>query len=181
MSGPASANRNEPVMTPSLTTPSLRPYLAADLDTASIIFVESIAVLTEEDYSDGQRAAWIATSQDEEGFGAKLLGNLTLIAELDGEPAGFATLKDNKTIDMLYVHPEFIRQKVATTLIDALERLATARGAKSVSVDASDTAKAFFEGRGYVAQQRNTVTLGEEWLGNTTMTKDLSGVIIGRA
>jgi putative acetyltransferase len=162
-------------------TPSLRPYLPTDLDTVLIIFVESIALLTEEDYSDGQRAAWIAVSQDEEAFAAGLSGGLTLIAELDGEPAGFATLKDNKIIDKLYVHPEFIRQKVATSLIDALEKLAAVRGAKAVSVDASDTAKAFFEGRGYVAQQRNTVPLDEEWLGNTTMTRDLSAIVIGRA
>ncbi len=53
-------------------TPTLRPYLPADLDTVSIIFVESIAVLTEEDYSEAQRAAWIASSQDEEAFGARL-------------------------------------------------------------------------------------------------------------
>jgi putative acetyltransferase len=162
-------------------TPTLRPYLPADLDTVSIIYVESIAVLTEEDYSDGQRAAWIALSQDENGFGERLGNALTLIAELDGEAAGFATLKDNREIDFLYTHPEFIRQKVATTLVDALEKLATARGAKELAVNASDTARAFFETRGYIAQKRNTMPLDDEWLGNTTMTKDLSGIVIGRA
>ncbi len=162
-------------------TPTLRPYLPADLDTVSIIFVESIAVLTEEDYSEGQRAAWIAVSQDEDAFGEKLTKALTLVAELDGEPAGFASLKDNAVVEMLYVHPEFVRSKVATTLVDALERLATARGAKSLSVDASDTALPFFENRGYVPQKRNTVALDDEWLANTTMTKDLSGIVVGRA
>jgi putative acetyltransferase len=162
-------------------TPTLRPYLPADLDTVSIIFVESIAVLTEEDYSEAQRAVWIAVSQDEEAFGARLSKGLTLIAELDGEPAGFATLKDNKEVDLLYVHPEFSRQKVATSLVDALEKLAAMRGTKSLSVDASDTAIPFFEGRGYVPQKRNTMLLEDEWLGTMTMSRDLSGIIIGRA
>jgi putative acetyltransferase len=162
-------------------TPTLRPYLPADLDLVSIIFVESIAVLTEDDYSESQRAAWIALSQDEEAFGGLLSGGLTLIVEIDGEAAGFASLKDNKTIAMLYVHPEFARQRAATTLVDALEKLAVARGIRELSVDASDTSIAFFEGRGFAAKQRNTVAIDDEWLANTTMTKDLSGIVIGRA
>ena len=38
-------------------------------------------------------------------------------------------------------------------------------------VDASDSARDFFAKRGYVAQQRNTVTINGEWLANTTMHK----------
>jgi putative acetyltransferase len=72
------------------------------------------------------------------------------------------------------VHPGAVRQGVATALIDALERLAAARGATKLTADVSDTAQKFFAGRGYVAQQRNTVPRGDEWLGNTTMTKPLA-------
>jgi putative acetyltransferase len=63
-------------------------------------------------------------------------------------------------------------------LIDALEKLAGSRGAGMLTVDASDTARGFFEKRGYVARQRNTVTVGSEWLANTTLQKQLAG---GRA
>jgi putative acetyltransferase len=59
-------------------------------------------------------------------------------------------------------------------LIDALEKLASARGAAKLSVDASDSARGFFEKRGYVAQQRNTVSLAGEWLANTTLQKQLA-------
>ena len=59
-------------------------------------------------------------------------------------------------------------------LCDALEKLAAARGTKELTVDASDTARGFFEHRGFKAQSRNTVTLGGEWLANTTMTKPLA-------
>ena len=58
---------------------------------------------------------------------------------------------------------------------DALEKLAAARGAKNLSVDASDTARGFFEKRGYVARQRNSVSIGDEWLANTTLSKQLAG------
>jgi putative acetyltransferase len=60
-------------------------------------------------------------------------------------------------------------------LCDALEKLAAARGTKEIIVDASDAARGFFEKRGFSAQSRNTVSLGGEWLANTTMTKPLVG------
>jgi putative acetyltransferase len=74
---------------------------------------------------------------------------------------------------MLYVHPGAVGQGVASMLCDALERLAGGRGAKTLTVDASDNAAEFFAKRGYVAMQRNTVTVGGEWLANTTMQKTL--------
>jgi putative acetyltransferase len=59
-------------------------------------------------------------------------------------------------------------------LTDALEKLAGARGASKLVVDASDTARGFFEKRGYVAQQRNSISVGDEWLANTTLHKQLA-------
>jgi putative acetyltransferase len=59
-------------------------------------------------------------------------------------------------------------------LCDALEKLAGGRGATSLTVDASDNALVFFAKRGYVAKQRNSVTLNGEWLANTTMQKNLT-------
>jgi len=53
------------------------------------------------------------------------------------------------------------------------KKLAGSRGAKSLSVDASDNAQDFFLKRGYVGKQRNTVTVNGEWLANTTMQKTL--------
>jgi putative acetyltransferase len=58
-------------------------------------------------------------------------------------------------------------------LVDALEKLAGSRGATKLVVDASDSARGFFEKRGYVAQQRNSISVGYEWLANTTLHKTL--------
>jgi putative acetyltransferase len=76
---------------------------------------------------------------------------------------------------MLYVHPSAVGQGVASMLCEALEKLAGGRGAKSLTVDASDNAQEFFLKRGYVGKQRNTVTVNGEWLANTTMQKTLVG------
>jgi len=71
------------------------------------------------------------------------------------------------------VHPAAVERGAGAMLADALEKLAAARGAEALSVDASETAYGFFAKRGYAAQQRNSVQRGDEWLSNTTMKKTL--------
>ncbi|ATQ69290.1 GNAT family N-acetyltransferase [Methylosinus trichosporium] len=153
--------------------PGLRPFLPADTPLLAELFRESVETLAAEDYDEDQRAAWAAAADDEAAFAQKLAGALTLVASLDGEIAGFASLRDNTRLDMLYVHPRAARRGVGAALTDALEKLAQARGAREISVDASDAARDFFAARGYVPYQRNTRELRGEWLGNTTMKKTL--------
>ena len=157
-----------------LPKPALRPYLAADTSVLAAIFAASIEQLTGDDYSEAQQEAWASAAADEEQFGKRLASELTLIATLQGSPVGFAALKGADHIDMLYIHPAAVGQGVASTLCEALEKLAAGRGAKSLTVDASDSALEFFTKRGYVAKQRNTVTVNGEWLANTTMQKTLA-------
>jgi putative acetyltransferase len=156
-----------------LPKPALRPFLAADTPVLAAIFAASIEQLTGDDYSQAQQQAWASAADDEEQFGRRLASELTLIATLQNSPVGFAALKGADHIDMLYVHPGAAGQGVASMLCEALEKLAGGRGAKSLTVDASDNAEGFFAKRGYVAKQRNTVTVNGEWLANTTMQKML--------
>jgi putative acetyltransferase len=152
---------------------ALRPMLPTDVPLLADIFRASIEELTMDDYSEAQQAAWASAADDLEEFGAKLAAALTLVATFGGAAVGFASLADNTRIDMLYVHPAAAGQGAGALLCDALEKLAAARGAKELSVEASDTASGFFEKRGFSAKTRNTVTLGGEWVTNTTMVKPL--------
>ena len=158
----------------SLPKPALRPFLLADTPVVAAIFVAAIQELTGDDYSEAQQEAWASAADDEEQFGKKLAGELTLIATLQNSPVGFASLKGADHIEMLYVHPSAVGQGIGAMLCDALEKLAGARGAKALTVDVSDNAQEFFLKRGYVGKQRNTVTINGEWLANTTMQKTLA-------
>jgi putative acetyltransferase len=153
---------------------AMRPMLPADVPLLAEIFRASIEELAGEDYSVAQQEAWASAADDEEAFGERLARELTLVATHGGAPIGFASLADNTRIDMLYVHPAAAGQGAAVMLCEALEKLAAARGSKELSVDASDTARGFFERRGFVAKTRNTVALGGEWFANTTMVKQLA-------
>lgn len=153
---------------------ALRPFLPVDTPVLAEIFRESVTDLTTDDYSEAQQQAWLSRIDDLEEFAKRLGGQLTLIATLQGSPVGFASLANSRDIDLLYVHPVAAGQGVGAMLADALEKLAGARGAEKLIVDASDTARGFFEKRGYVAQQRNSISVGDEWLANTTMHKKLA-------
>jgi putative acetyltransferase len=160
-------------MASSRAAPSLRPLLPADGPRLAALFRESVETLAADFYDEDQRAAWAARAGDEAAFAAKLAQALTIVALVDKEIAAFAALEKNKTIEMLYVHPDFARQGVGATLLDALEKIAAARGTTTLEVEASDAARDFFTKRGFTAQSRDTVELDGEWLGRTRMTKAL--------
>jgi putative acetyltransferase len=153
---------------------SLRPYLAADAERCAEIFRASVEELASEDYSPNQCAAWAARADELAGFAKRLAGALTLVAMVEGQPAGFASLKGADALDMVYVDPPYARRGVGTALLDALVKLATARGAKIVTSDVSDTARPLFERLGFRAQRLNLVQLDQEWLANTTMTRNVA-------
>ncbi len=153
---------------------AMRPLLPEDVPLLAEIFRASIEELTADDYSEAQRAAWASAADDEEELGQRLARELTLVATYDGAAVGFAALAGNTRIDMLYVHPAAAGRGAGAMLADALEKLAAARGTKELSVEAGDSARGFFEKRGYVARTRNTVAVAGEWLANTTMSKTLA-------
>ncbi len=153
---------------------ALRPALPADAPALAELFRASVEELAQEDYSEAQVEAWAAIANDEAAFAKRLGGALTIVALRGGEIAGFASLKGADVIDMLYVHPNAGRKGVGTLLCDALEKLAAARQATVLKADVSDCALAFFLARKYEPQQRNMVFLGDEVLGNTTMTRKLA-------
>jgi putative acetyltransferase len=154
---------------------ALRPFLPADAPMLVEIFRASIEETAADDYGEAQRGAWASAADDEEAFAQRLGQELTLVATLAGSAVGFVSLKGADAIDMLYVHPAAAGQGAGALLCDAIERLAASRGAPRLTVDASDSARGFFERRGFTAQQRNSVLCGDEWLANTTMEKKLAG------
>ncbi|MGL4395831.1 MAG: GNAT family N-acetyltransferase [Hyphomicrobium sp.] len=152
----------------------LRPFLPADTMALRDLFAQSIEELTADDYNEDQRLAWISKAEDAAAFAAHLGAMTTLVVHVEGEHLGFASLKDNTHLDMLYVHPHYAGEGIGTALVTALETIAKARGASALTVEASETAVLFFEARGYAPESRNSVPVGDEWLTNTTMKKTLT-------
>ena len=153
---------------------ALRPFLPQDAPMLAEIFRASVEELTEGDYNPAQQEAWASLADDLAEFAGRLGKHLTLIATMQGSPVGFISLDSSAEIGLFYVHPAVAGQGVGTMLYNAAEKLSDSRGVSQLSVEASDTAREFFEHRGFAPEQRNTVSVGNEWLSNTTMKKKLA-------
>jgi putative acetyltransferase len=154
---------------------ALRPFLPEDTPLLADIFRASVEQLTEEDYTPAQQDAWAAEADDLESFAERLGKHLALIATMEGSPVGFITLDAPTNIGLFYVHPAVAGHGAGRMLYDAIEKISAARGTPHLLVDASDTARDFFTHRGFTPEQRNTVSVGNEWLSNTTMKKLFKG------
>ena len=153
---------------------ALRPFLPPDTPLLADIFRASIEELTADDYNPAQQEAWASAADDLEAFAERLGKHLTILATLEGSPVGFISLDAPTEIGLFYVHPAVAGQGVGAMLYDAIEKLSAARGTPHLTVEVSDTAREFFQRRGFTAEQRNTVSVGNEWLANTTMKKKLA-------
>ena len=153
---------------------ALRPFLPQDAPMLADIFRASVEELTQDDYTPAQQEAWASLADDLDEFTARLGKHLTLIATMQGSPVGFISLDSPTDIGLFYMHPAVAGNGAGRMLYEAVEKLSTARRVPHLSVDASDTAREFFERRGFSPEQRNTVSAGNEWLSNTTMKKMLA-------
>ncbi len=66
----------------------LRPFLPADTAALQDLFAQSIEELTQDDYDDDQRLAWIEQAVDAEAFAKRLGEATTLIVNVGGEALG---------------------------------------------------------------------------------------------
>ena len=126
----------------------IRPYVPADCDPTIEIFQRAIRQTASKDYNPAQVAAW-STVNDREAWGQRRLSRPTWIAEHDGKPVGFSDLEPDGHLDMMFVHPDHQGIGVASLLAAKVEAEARALGLQRIFVEASITARPFFERRGY--------------------------------
>jgi len=151
---------------------SLRPYTASDSEETARIFLEAVRETASRDYSRSQIEAWARV--DPAAWALKRLGRPTWVAEVGGEPAGFADLELNGHLDMMFVLPRFQRQGVATALLNRILQAALEKGVTRVFTEASITARPFFERRGFAVIAEQTVPSRGEVFTNYRMEKRLA-------
>ena len=146
----------------------LRRYESKDLPEIADLFRETILSVNYRDYSQEQVEVWAKRWQNLLRRDEWFLRLFTLVAEQDGKIIGYGNIDESGYLDHLYVHRNYQRQGVATALCKALEVHTDC----NVTVDASITAKPFFEQRGYKLLKENSVELEGIFLTNFTMVKE---------
>lgn len=151
----------------------IRPSRLRDLTEMQIMFVDTISTICKDDYSLEQIKVWTSSIENKKRWTDKLISQYFLIAELDNKIVGYASLENNNYFDFLYVHKDYQRQGIADRLYSEIEKEAIKRKATILISDVSETAKRFFEKKGFgtIASQINIIKDVE--IVNYKMTKQL--------
>jgi putative acetyltransferase len=152
---------------------SIRPYLPEDCDASIEVFRASVRRTGLLHYSLDQVMAWAPDEIDAAAWGARRLSRPTWMAEMAGKIAGFSDLEDDGHLDMLFVHPDFQRQGVASALLRTVESAARASGRRRLDTESSIGARAFFERWGFNLIAAQTVARRGQTLVNYRMEKIL--------
>jgi putative acetyltransferase len=87
-------------------------------------------------------------------------GEIRLIAELDGVPAGIGGLVlDRSELRACYVAPQAARRGCGSALVREIERLARENGLTRLELAASLNAEPFYAAHGYEVRERSEVVL----------------------
>ena len=153
----------------------MRDYLPADAPKIAALFTAAVHAIPEAFYTAAQRSAWAPLPPALEKWAERLQRTKPLLAFRDGRLAGFIELGSGGYIDCAYVHPDFQRQGVGGSLIQAAELRAEAAGYPRLYAVASLVAEPFFEKHGFEPLRDNIVQRNGQALKNTLMQKLLPG------
>jgi putative acetyltransferase len=152
---------------------TIRPYSAADAASLTALFEASVRGIAARDYSPQQIRAWAAAGGNEAAFGKRCESKSTWVAEIGGRIAGFSDLEPDGHIDMLYVHPDFLRCGVARALLQYVEERARALELHRLHTEASITARPVFNMMGFRTIRSQTVIVDGVAMTNYRMHKHL--------
>jgi putative acetyltransferase len=151
---------------------SLRNFHPADTQALIALYHGTVHEINIRDYSREQVNAWAPSETEDPDYWKVRLGESnTIVAEFDGQVAGFGNLKDSEGIDMLYVHKDYQGRGVASALLNDLEKKLKKKGNRQASVESSITARPFFEHRGYRLVSENRKWVRDVELPNFSMLK----------
>ncbi|CAB9512688.1 acetyltransferase, GNAT family [Seminavis robusta] len=160
---------------------NIRRWEPSDAPKIARLFHETVRTVNLQDYSWAQVQAWAPDDYlDCRDWAQVQADRFTVVAETkknnDGcVLVGFAELEThNGHIDCFYCHKDYQRMGVGRKLYSALEEEARLHNHKQLLVEASITAKPFFEQMGFSVTTPQTVTCRGQSFLNYQMIKSLN-------
>jgi DeoR/GlpR family transcriptional regulator of sugar metabolism/GNAT superfamily N-acetyltransferase len=134
----------------------LRRYESSDATATLGVFLRAIQVTAAHDYSPPQIEAWTA-GIELDSWARRRAEAGTWVAVLGGVVVGFTDIDRSGYIDMMFVDPSAGRRGVARALLRHVRSIATADGTEELTVNASRTARPFFEREGFSVRAEQQV------------------------
>ena len=151
----------------------VRPYKDDDLESVAALFTETVHLVSINDYSSEQIAAWAPQLPDLIRWRERLAGLTLWVADSSSRLIGFCGLGADGHVDLLYTDHRFQRQGVARSLYQQVETEARRRGVRRLFTEASITARPFFESMGFGTIREQIVEFRGTCFKNYAMEKYL--------
>ncbi|MGH3651623.1 GNAT family N-acetyltransferase [Glutamicibacter sp.] len=153
----------------------IRTYAESDAPATLGVFMSAITQTAALNYTQEQTDAWARPNERNlDHWNAARNSLNTIVADINGNVAGFSDVSDSGYIDMMFVAPEFGRRGVASALLAHLQRQAISQGTPELTTHASITARPFFERHGFtVIAEQHPITNGVQMV-NYQMRLQLS-------
>lgn len=156
-----------------MTRVSTRTFQPGDASALLDLFRDTVRRVNARDYSPEQIAAWAPEDVDIDRWRDRFLGRFAVVAEAEGQIAGFAELEPDGHIDRFFVSADHQRIGVGRALLDAITAEAWRLQLDRLLVEASITARPFFESHGFVLVEAQVVHLRGADFRNFRMAKSL--------
>ncbi|MEC4816674.1 MAG: GNAT family N-acetyltransferase [Scytonema sp. PMC 1069.18] len=152
----------------------VRLFETKDAEQVARLFHETVREVNTRDYSSRQVRAWAPEDIYFRNWVEVCSSRFTYVADDEGVIAGFAELEPNGHIDCFYCHKNYQRCGVGSQLYRAIETKALELSLSRLFVEASITAKPFFQHMGFSVVKQQSVTRRGETFINYVMEKALN-------
>jgi putative acetyltransferase len=153
----------------------IRSFHSKDADQIAELFHQTVREINVRDYSISQVKAWAPDDLYFRNWAEVCSNRFTFVADLEGVIVGFAELESNGHMDCFYCHKDYQRCGVGRQLYEAIEQKASELGVDRLYVEASITAKPFFQRMGFSVVKAQQVTCRGAAFTNYAMEKVLKG------
>jgi len=150
----------------------IRKAYEKDITQIKELFQQTILSVNTKDYTLEQAECWSSRGSDVDIWKERIIEQYFIINEENNLITGFAALKPDGYLNSMFVHKDYQGRGIASLLLKDVECYANRNDIVGITADVSITAKPFFEKKGYVVLNKQTVDIGIKMV-NYKMKKNL--------
>jgi putative acetyltransferase len=149
-------------------------YNKSMLDEMLSMFYNTVHTVNAKDYNTEQLENWAPQAIDKKKWEDRLTNNVCFVTFRDKQIVGFGELSEEGGIDTMFVHKNHQGKKIASRLLKELTDYAHDHCFKTLTTEASITARPFFERHGFKVIKTQTNHYDDMEFVNYKMKKNIA-------
>ena len=152
----------------------IHPLTELDILEMRELFRTTVLTVNSKDYTKEEVEDWTSCG-DSVAHWKNLLAKNDYVGAIDGQGKiiGFSSMNAEGYLHSMFVHKDQQGKGVATLLLSEVEKIARKYDVHKINVEASITARPFFEKHGYKVVKEQKAKANRLWLTNYVMEKAL--------